>query len=759
MLTEQALMWKTLLGTTWLDIGNNWRNMYLLSFIVQALALGTAFAVHGWWWKRSRVACFLTGTACTPLIQYLWVLVLAVLWPHAPRLLYICGLPVLAGIYLLAVLCRQRKALWSLPAKGWDLIRRLCAFDKPALISLCFAMAMAILLLPACIRLCGSMNSANPGDSGEYMALSQRYCADRDFGKLLEKDVQDGHFRGHGHFPSLELYMVYGHMHTSIDYGYPYDKPMLFGVGLLAFAMAAAFAALLTVLCRERKRWILLGALLLNLVPNLFFSIQAAPRDTWRILALLLAALYFAGLQPRSLGSGGWKAYILHLPVAFVVCFTVMSAHVVCSVVLPFLVVAWVLAHWYGALASGEKRAGRELLASVGIAIAGGLGAIVAFAGNLWCYIKWGEMSPWRLMTTYTNAPWYSQYMAGEYKLEETTTRLDFWQAKYDIVMTYATPIGLWGMRLALAGLLAALMYLIWRRHSKTRIPQPNGTLKHPGNNSGLRVAGNLCFASLLTFCTLAPMAGLLDSDFYSFSGSFIALQRYTLQWFVFAGAMIPAALAAMEDSWPVFCAWLHPKTAKLQKRLSPQSVANRRYLQGRELCAFPAWLCAILCALAFFRGVDQTGYANSFYRYSRNVMESTATLLDNGFLERYGLLMLAERIVPEDQKILITRVGYQYPLRARGYVLTSNPIVPLMNLQAEDVNTALREMNVAMLATEPAFWDERYYAASTLHDVLNALPPEQILQDEHMRLYVLDDDLADTIRLEWQSLSLSGLP
>ena len=30
---------------------------------------------------------------------------------------------------------------------------------------------------------------------------------------------------------------------------------------------------------------------------------------------------------------------------------------------------------------------------------------VLAFSGNLWCYFKGGEMSPWRLMTTYTDAP------------------------------------------------------------------------------------------------------------------------------------------------------------------------------------------------------------------------------------------------------------------------------------------------------------------------------------------------------------------
>jgi hypothetical protein len=135
--------------------------------------------------------------------------------------------------------------------------------------------------------------------------------------------------------------------------------------------------------------------------------------------------------------------------------------------------------------------------------------------------------------------------------------------------------------------------------------------------------------------------------------------------------------------------------------------------------------------------------------------MEDPQTLLDNGFLERYGLLMTAARHVPEDQKILITRAGYQYPLKARGYVLTSNPIVPLMNLPAQEVAAALEKLGVAIVATEPEFWDERYYALSTLSDYLNQLPPEQILEDGHMRLYVLDGTLAAAISAELGTVKL----
>jgi len=143
-------------------------------------------------------------------------------------------------------------------------------------------------------------------------------------------------------------------------------------------------------------------------------------------------------------------------------------------------------------------------------------------------------------------------------------------------------------------------------------------------------------------------------------------------------------------------------------------------------------------------QGTNQQGYNTNFYRYSRSVVGDENTLLDTGFLRRYGLLMEAIKYVPENQKILLTRSGYQYPTRMRGYILTTNPIVAIMNLPLEEISEALSQMNVAMLVTEPAFWDERYYAKSTLSDYLNTLPAEQILQDgEMMRLYILDPALA----------------
>ena len=124
------------------------------------------------------------------------------------------------------------------------------------------------------------------------------------------------------------------------------------------FYMAAAYLALLIVACRGRRRWVLLGVVLFNLVPDLFFSVESAPRDIWRILALLWAMLFFAGLEPRGLR----KAYLGKLILCFAVCFTVMSTHVVCFVVLPFIVAAWVIWRWLEARMTELKGAAGVLL-------------------------------------------------------------------------------------------------------------------------------------------------------------------------------------------------------------------------------------------------------------------------------------------------------------------------------------------------------------------------------------------------------------
>ncbi len=730
---------------TWLDVGNGWRNLYLLSCLVQMGALGCLFASRGWFVKKSRAACFLTGVAATPMVQYLWTLLLALLWPAAPRMAYIAALPAM-GILCLTVMAIRRARGWKAHLqKALAFARRLVRFDKPALCALCFALCIALLIGPACVRFMSSMNMISGGDAGEYMALGQHFCENRDLSVLLEKEETVGHFRGHSHFPSLELYMSYGLFHTGGEVGYPNDKAVFTGLGMLAFYALAAYGALLLHFGREKKVCVLLGAVLVNLIPELYNAVASAPRDLWRIVAVLLSVLAFAGMTERGTG----KQYLGKLLWSFALCFAVMSTHVTCFVILPFIVVAWVLWRALDAHMTLLRGAGKALLRAVGIALSGAAGTLLAFSGNIWCFLKWGEMSPWRLMTSFTTAPWYDMYMDIEYKLDETTTHLNVLEDLEAIIMSYASPIGLWGLRIALIALACvAVGWFLSRKTMRGELkqirmqPHDDGPVAVIITNraKGVETLSQLAFAALATLLTLAPMSGVIDSPLYSFSGSFVKLPRYTLQWFFMTNVMIVAALAAVMEHWE---GWL----TKLPNLKAPW------------LKTVPAWLCAALCLLGVAKGVNQTGYTNTFYRYSRDVMESQEMLLDNGFRERYQLLMDVADKVPEDEKILITRVGYQYPLRGRGYLLTSNPIVPLMNLTYEQVAPALEELNVSMIATEPDFWDERYYPLSTLHAYLQTLPEDQVVETETMRLYLLDEALVPQAQSALEKIQQGGKP
>lgn len=735
-------------GLDWLAVGNGWRNLFLLSCAVQAVALGTGFAIHRLWVRRSRLGAFLAGVSVTPLVQYVWMLLLAAVWPQASKWVYIGVLPALAGAYLLGAALRRVRRLRGLAGRAWAWGKRLIRLDRAALIALCFTLAMGVLLAPIVVRL-STGSSAAEADSAEYMALAQRYCEDRSLPELLDKDDPTGHFRGNAHFPSMELYMAYGLMHTGGAYGYPYDKPLFTGLGLLTLYLLAAYVALLIQLTGGKKRWIFLGLLLFNLIPNYVYALSPAVRDNWRCLALVIAAVAFAELSPE----GGVKKYLGKLIFVTGLCFAVMSTHVVCFVVLPFIVVAWVLRRWLLDLNRGNHQGLRTLLRAAGLALGGAVGTLAAYAGNLWCYVKWGEMSPWRLMTTYTSAPWYAQYMEGEYKLEATTRHLNFWQAKDDIVRAYATPVGIWGLRLAVIGLLAVGVVLIVRhaqarrtlRELKAQMPADGPVAVFFGENQTRRDRRERVLgAALLTVLTLAPMSGLLDTKLYSFSGSFLTMQRYTLQWFMFAGATIAAVLAALEEIWPDLLGWGRRKGGRLcawtREKLPNAGVWARRV---------PALLCVLLCVFSFVQGTKESGYANSFYRYGRPMLTDESTALDNAIQEQYGLLFQLNAVMPEQEKILVTRPSYQYALRARGYVLTSNPIVPLMNLPLDEVGPALDAMQVGALCTEADFWDERYYALSTLSTYLNALPQEQIVQQGNMRVYLLDTALVGKLKTE----------
>ena len=153
---------------------------------------------------------------------------------------------------------------------------------------------------------------------------------------------------------------------------------------------------------------------------------------------------------------------------------------------------------------------------------------------------------------------------------------------------------------------------------------------------------------------------------------------------------------------------------------------------------------CAlVLCLLGTVQGTKQTGYADSFYRTSRHVMENKAMLLDNGFHDKFALLMALGEETAEDEMILIPRSGYQYPLHGKGRILDANPIVPVMNLSLEEVPAELQRMNVVLLATESDFWDHRYYPLSTLAQYLESLPEEQKVETGGMRYYLVKPELA----------------
>ena len=694
---------------TWLDIGNGWRNLFLLSSLVQAFSLGVLFAVHRFWMKDNRVAAFLTGVAVTPFAQYLWMLLMALLWPQAPRLVYIGVPPVLAGVYLLYRLFKTHRQWLSLLRSGVAALRRI-RLDRAALISFCFALAMGILLMPICIRTATSA-VGSLGDSGEYMGLALRYAEGRDTAGLFEKDDVQSDYRGHAHFPSLELYMAYGLMHTSDTYGYPYDKPAFTAIGILIFYLLSAFIALCLRLTRGKLRWLMVALLLFNLIPNFVYSIGGATRDAWRILAVLLLVLAVFDLRPAK-----GRRYALSLLFMFFVSFVTMSAHVVCFVIVPFIVAAWVAAVFAEALAL-RSHPGRTLLKSLGMALSAAGGVLLGFAGNLWCYLKWGEFSPWRVMYTYTNAPWFDTYMRMDYRLEETTSGINFWTARHDIVMAHASPVGIWGIRIALLTLVICIGWLIWKRRQKpTVLGQSKPDL-------------SMLMIALLTVFTLAPMTGLLDSPLYSFSSTFIKLTRYTLQWYFLAAAMIAATGAYVEDKWPALLAWGQKRLPKLA---FPVWFAK-----------IPAYLCVILCVAWFAEGVKVTGYSASFFRCGRPWLTDEQYAQDNSITSHYATLLQFATLLDDDQNLIIARENYQYPLHSRAMMLTANPVAPLLNLSLEDVPAVLAEKNIVAVVSEPYFWDDRLFAETTLNEYLSTLPPGQIVEKDSMRIYIIDPALA----------------
>lgn len=689
---------------TWYDIGNGWRNVYLLGSGVTALALATLCVLHPALFGRRKSAAALAGVACTPLVQTLWMLLLALAWPDAPQKLCVFGLPALSALYLLLALISRRKRLGAAARTALSWVKQKAHMGRAALVCATLVFALGCLLLPVFVRV--STNNANGhSDIGEYMGLALRYCENRDFGELLSKDDPEGHFRGHSHFPSYELYMSYGLMHTSGQIGYPYDKPAFTGLGLLTFYFLAGFFALALQFTRGNWRWSLLSVLLLNLVPELELPILGSTRDLFRFVGLCAALLYLYSLRP----TGGIRSLLGKGAGMLTVCFAAMSTHVVSFVVLPFMVVGWVALCWFESLLARRGGSGRTLGKAVLLALCGAAGTVIAFVGNLQCYAKWGEMSPFRLMTTYTGAPWYEMYAKGEYRIEEASTTIGFWQNRAGVFQQHATPLGVLGFWLAALTVIGAVIWLIAVRRNRAELePVRVERLSAP------------LFAALTVLMTLAPMTGLLDTKIYSFSGAFAALPRYVVQWFIFC-CFPPCALCAALES----------------------------RVWRPELKRWSAVACAALCLVVFARGVSQSGYDTSVYRYTRDTMEDETLLLDNAFRARYETLMKLAAAVPEDEAFLVTEVGDQYALRAKGYALTSNAWVDLMVTSVDDLPSELAKRKVAVIATDKDFWDTRYFALSELSEYLSSLPADQIVEDDVMRFYLIDPALKAALAKE----------
>ncbi len=704
---------------SWSDIGSLWRNLYLLSSLITAVGLGTLFARHAWPSKR-RAVSFLFGVSATPLAQYLWTLLLALVWPKASRYLYIGALPLLAGGYLLYLLIRFRRRLLPCLKEDAAKLRALRSLDKAAVLCLTLALALLIVLSPAA-KILLSRNDNGTSDAGEYMALGLRYCEDRDLSYLLAKDYPDGHFRGHSHFPSMELYFAHGLMFTGGDYGYPNDKAAFTGVGLLNVYFFCAFAALLILLCRGRARWVALGVLLLGLVPGLGSSILYAPRDIWRMLGICLFCIYLLELTPE----GNGKTLLGKCLGMALLGFVCMSLHVVCFVVLPFLVIAWVLWRFALSFAMRPRRVGRTLLRCVLLALCAAVGVAAAFSGNIYCYLKWGVMMPPRLMQAMTEQPWYELYATMEYRVEALHTSVDFWRHGYDVMLGFVTNLGVWGAcvgALSLAVCVAALIRVCRKgREPSECLSQPQDPLQ------------TVLFASCATLLCLLPMTGLIDTSIYSFSGAFLSISRYMEQWFMLCCGMICAALAALETAWLCCSAWLASRVPRV-KRLAQNAVWRR----------LPALLCAVLCLFTLWRGARGAFYDDTVYGAlaASGFSEAEEHRQDAGFRAKYLTLMELNARLEPDQKIILTNVGDQYAVRGQGYPVQVNANAVLLGASLEEVPTLLEDMNIAVVATNIDYWDTRYLPLSFFGQYLQSLPSEQIVEDGYMRFYILDESL-----------------
>ena len=201
---------------TWLDIGNGWRNLFLLSSALQAAALGLCFCLRGWFSPRHRAGLLphrCGGHAAVPVSVDA-----AAGAPVARRRPSGCTSAcrrLLAAVGLAWMALAPRAQRFRAALRGRDAAMRAAAqrrallhMDRATVAAACFAACIVILL--ACRCACATRpawRACAGGDAGEYLALAQRYCEDRDLGK------PPGKGRYHRPFSRAQPFSLAGTVH------------------------------------------------------------------------------------------------------------------------------------------------------------------------------------------------------------------------------------------------------------------------------------------------------------------------------------------------------------------------------------------------------------------------------------------------------------------------------------------------------------------------------------------------------------------
>ena len=197
-------------------------------------------------------------------------------------------------------------------------------------------------------------------------------------------------------------------------------------------------------------------------------------------------------------------------------------------------------------------------------------------------------------------------------------------------MQSYATPVGEWGFRLALAALVCVIAYAVFSRvrmRRRARLERADGPTAVLSHSAGAAVASHGRVVGAVYAAHPRAHDGPARQPAVQLFRLLLKLPRYTIQWFLLSCGMICGALSALEALWPTL-------VDRARDALPARMQALRKAAASAQpfLLKLPACLCVLLCLMGVVKGTNQTGYTNTFYRYSRDVMESERILLDNGF-------------------------------------------------------------------------------------------------------------------------------